>query len=417
MSERTEHPDLIRDAMDEARDDEHIDGDTDEQDGNDEHPPEVESVDMNQLPALRDTDDAEGGLTAIVEKLESDRLELAADIERRKMIAAAARELANTQWGAALSEPMRKAVVRWADAAGLDPVRHVYIIGGRIYINAEYYRERLAARPDILETVEIQLAPLDRRKFDGVEDDGPLRQIQEQINQERLRLQMVHKVPEIYNDPQFAATSAAVAIRVRLRDGRNVWGLGLAGSCGRRKKKAGGVEGGFRDPIGDESPMKTATTRAYRDAGRKIEPAWFKHGDMGLELDRVEEAIAEERATTKRQIAEAGYEGITEERTQGGYVARGRYVELAPGVKFLPEIAHPPFPSEGRDPYSDENPALAMGDGSELATQGLGQSPYGDATPPPAERRDFVRPTVDETCDHGVSLSKMCLECEADELP
>lgn len=215
-------------------------------------------------------------------------------VERTRIIRAASAQIANLQWGTDLDAVTRGAVARWALEAGIDPVRHIDMLGGRIYDNANLYIDACAAHPGFLGDEVVILAPLDRREFDPallLEDDrDTLLEEQKRLNFERLGLQMHHGVPPEINDHPKQA--AAVLVRLFFRDQQPSDGINWAGKYGQKKQ----------DPVGEQHPIKTATTRAYRKAAKKRIPVWFKEGDAGIALEGIEHQIEQDRETVKAQM-------------------------------------------------------------------------------------------------------------------
>lgn len=66
-------------------------------------------------------------------------------VERDRMVRQAASAIAGQTWGKGLSQHEQAAVARYAMEAGLDPVRHINVLGGNVYVNAQAYMDTLAA--------------------------------------------------------------------------------------------------------------------------------------------------------------------------------------------------------------------------------------------------------------------------------
>lgn len=215
-------------------------------------------------------------------------------MRRNEILREAAKDIANLSWGRNMSEHAQYAVARWSLEAGIDPARHIDILGGRIYVNAQFYLDGLAAMPEFHYDEWEVIAPLDTRTISaevlGAERAAALVREQQEINARRLALQMQYSVPQDINE--FPATAAAVLVTLHFRDGTKVAGVNWAGSRGRTK----GQRGGAFDPVGDVEPVKTALTRALRKAALKKVPVWFKQGDHESRFMRAEEAIASDRA-------------------------------------------------------------------------------------------------------------------------
>ncbi len=246
------------------------------------------------------------------------------EVQRARIAAEASGEIAKISWGEKLPQDVRFQVARWCLAHRVDPQRHITILGNRIYDNAEYYIDRCAETGMVERAERIIMAPLDHRTFNvdmvGEQNAKDLQALQYTVNTARLELQVRYGLPDDINE--FPDKTAAVLIRLHLRDGRTFEGWNMAGSRGRKKQSRHGP-GGAYDPVGDQEPVKTATTRAWRKAAKDFIPfAAETFAEEGIGLERIEERLTEERERTKALEAQ----GITDER---------KLVELAPGVRLV----------------------------------------------------------------------------------
>lgn len=103
------------------------------------------------------TQTAERAATAPVEGLEPSRipatlsqqpivelpLEVRQQLELRRMMNQVASAIANLSWGKALDVPTRRAIAEYCHKYGVDPLTEVDILGGNLYINADYWKRRM----------------------------------------------------------------------------------------------------------------------------------------------------------------------------------------------------------------------------------------------------------------------------------
>lgn len=190
--------------------------------------------------------------TAVAKRVDARVAELR---ERNQLVAA----IRGTQWGRDTTPEMARAVAHYCHENGLDPVRHVEILGGRIYLTAEFYDERGAEliRSGVVQPDEPDLISVDPR-LDEMAKAGDEWAKKEQ--ERRLRQRITHGVPE--------KALAAVAQRFRVANGATVLGVNWCGGTGRR------------DPVGDAEPTKTATTRARRRAWKQLADVIPGYGDL-----------------------------------------------------------------------------------------------------------------------------------------
>lgn len=209
-------------------------------------------------PAKTDTleEDLLAGAKTFEERQQA--YELAGAVRRHLLVKKAAAAIAETGWGKSISPLARSAVAQYLLEIGADPARHAYVLGGNIYLNAEFYKELCAANPD----------------FNYPTTDF------------------------IHHDERANAEEQA-----RRKDLRVKWGVPekAPGAClvTLFYKSRGPFEGvnwaGVRDtdPVGKAEPTKTAETRAYRKAALKAEPAWFRKHPK---LTAAESILAQGRA-------------------------------------------------------------------------------------------------------------------------
>jgi hypothetical protein len=191
--------------------------------------------------------------------------QLSTHVRQQQMVAAASKELAQSSWGKEISANARAAVVRYCLEIGADPLRHVFVLGGNIYLNAQFYMELVAANPKFM-----------RDEVDFIHDDT---RASKEERDRRAKLRVEYAVPE--NAP------GAAIVTLFYQDGRGPFiGVNWAGV----KDK---------DPVGKQDPTKSAQTRAYRKAAIKAEPAWFKQSPR---LRHAEEVLAQGREIPNENV-------------------------------------------------------------------------------------------------------------------
>jgi hypothetical protein len=187
--------------------------------------------------------------------------EAKAVIDANRARNAVVRAIRGTMWGKDLNQEAMRAVAEYCRQNQLDGVRHVEILGGRLYLTAEFYDERGAhlIRDGVIEPQEVDFINVDER-LDKLAAGGD--EWAKNETQRRLRERIKHAAPE---------EAKAIAVhRFRIASsGAVVEGVNWCGGGTRKKMGRGGVVYDA-DPIGDLEPTKTAETRARRRAWRKI---------------------------------------------------------------------------------------------------------------------------------------------------
>jgi hypothetical protein len=199
-------------------------------------------------------------------------------VDVRKMELEKARErnaittaIRGQMWAKEATEGTIRAVSEYCYRNGLDPMRHVELLGGRIYLTATAYQEKAAPyiRRGIFVPQEPDLIQADER-LDALAEAGDEWGIAERTR--RMRLRILHGVPE--NAAAACIFRIVVAASGASFTGVNWAGPGLKmvkkeiwepGPTGKRQP-TGRFEEKDSDPVGAADPVKTAITRAERRA-------------------------------------------------------------------------------------------------------------------------------------------------------
>jgi hypothetical protein len=194
-------------------------------------------------------------------------------VEENKARNALIQQIRGTTWSKELNADTIRAVAQYCRENNLDAVRHVEVLGGRIYLTADFYDERGASfiRDGIIQPMEPDYINADTRLDElAQKDDGWAKEERER----RLRARIQFNVPE--------SAKAAVVQRFRITaTGAVVTGVNWCG-----------VQGGKKDPVGDAEPAKTAQTRARRRAWRQIADVIPQYGAVIHPIEARAAAIA-----------------------------------------------------------------------------------------------------------------------------
>lgn len=191
--------------------------------------------------------EAAPGTTVATQNTTAARIEKTRNMlrERNELVAA----IRGTQWGKEANPDMQRAIAHYCYENGLDPVRHVELLGGRIYLTAELYDEKGAPliRAGIVQPEAPEFIHVDDR-LEALAKTGDA--WAKELVTRRLRLRIEHAVPE--------GAKAAVIQRFQIKDGAVILGVNWCGGTNKR------------DPVGEAEPTKTALTRARRRAWKQI---------------------------------------------------------------------------------------------------------------------------------------------------
>lgn len=185
--------------------------------------------------------------------------ERAAKIEEARARTAVAKAIRGSIWGKDLHPTVLDAVIAYCRQNNLDAVRHVEVLGGRIYLTAQFYDEKGAP---LLHSGEVAFDEPDYINADPRLDEDAKAGDEWAAEEGKRRRQLRIK----YNAPE--AAKATVLTRARLRAGMTVIGVNWCG----------GIPNGKKDPVGDAEPTKTAQTRSRRRAWVQIADALPNYG-------------------------------------------------------------------------------------------------------------------------------------------
>lgn len=219
------------------------------------------------------------------------RARLNADVAARRERNAMVAQIRGTQWGLGADSRTTMAVANYCLQMRLDPVRHVEVLGGRIYLTATLYEERAAPliRAGVLIPHEVEFINVDERLDVLAKDDDP--ETAAWAKKEKRRRAMARIT---YNAPDKAMAIAVKRITIA-KTGKTIVGVNWCGGGTRKKWSKGTLIDA--DPVGDLEPTKTAETRAGRRAWKQVADIMPAFGE---EIAPLEAAAAELNAEAKR---------------------------------------------------------------------------------------------------------------------
>jgi hypothetical protein len=201
-------------------------------------------------------------------------------LELRKQRNLVAAQIAGMSWGEKIDLDTRRAVADWGQQFRVDVATEIYILGNRIYPNANLYLRRLGEMA--AEGLVEYAVP------DHIEDDPRLKQLGPEGEGEytrRLRERIRWSVPD--------AAKCAVVFRVKLYSmEREVVGVKWTGG-GTRKN----------DPVGEAFPVETAESRAARRCMRQLTSHLPpEHRTTFDVLDRSADALSDRITESKQRV-------------------------------------------------------------------------------------------------------------------
>lgn len=279
-----------------------------------------------------------------IESLQKFRKAGAAAIAQRKELQRLKQMLDGTTWGKAMTQRAQDAVVAFCSVVGANPQRHVNVLGGNIYLNGDFWSDKLSSdqlfhhyeQREIGKAAEAALRERAKsRKAMALEIEDTLEKGVDDDTAKMLRGQALRLRAEAYADeedanqmaidrsqsgaPEWAVNVVETTIVRfinatpidRIRSGEITdlspylvrmqpvwnWAGGRVEGIKQRMKETGwkweDVTKSMKpDPIGDNEPAKTAATRSLRRAGDKGFSSWMSQ--YSEQVERAERWIEAE---------------------------------------------------------------------------------------------------------------------------
>lgn len=216
--------------------------------------------------------------------------------------------------GSEMSGTMRHVLAEFCRVTRANPLMHVDILGGRPYLNAQYWEDRINSDPsfhhyeqrDISPSVETALRERAARHREVAEQ----LQGEEQAKRLSIALDLEEEADDLalarakWSAPKWASVVVETTIHrfmnnaplEQIRSGEvvdferyliQVAECNWAGNRPKAKSKKGYEYD--PDPIGNEEPAKTARTRSLRRTAKKAFPAWM--AEYENQIRKAEEVI------------------------------------------------------------------------------------------------------------------------------
>lgn len=212
--------------------------------------------------------------------------------------------------GAALSKATRYALAEFCYITRANPQLHVFVLGGRPYLNADYYADLVNQHPYFVRYEQVDLSTnsiallrtqtnqvlADLREFGealGVEAVEDLRREAaalltrgRELERRRAMYGPDPKATHVYETIIYRYENGAPLAQITSgMVGRELWIKEV-----RECNWAGGGAGG--DPVGNADPGQTARTRSFRRCARFAFSAWMENKEA--EIERAERMIEAE---------------------------------------------------------------------------------------------------------------------------
>lgn len=304
-------------------------------------------------------------------------------IDENRARNAVIQQIRGTIWSKEMNDGQIRALAQYCRENQLDAARHVEVLGGRIYLTAEFYDERGA---ELLRSGQIVPAEPDYVNADARLDEMAKAgdEWAKDENDRRKRERIKWNVPE-------DAKAAVVQRFIIAGNGKAVIGVNW---CGQKSNK--------RDPVGDAEPSKTAQTRARRRAWKQIADVIPGYGAIVRPIEEGARALApiltveapETKRPTRPLLTNGGYETEPQAERDENDRPIPRTVEATTETSVQPSgqaaTAEEVF-GENQSDESNENVEVDVVTGAPLSEAGQWVMPLGEKKGTPIGRIDTER--------------------------
>lgn len=231
--------------------------------------------------------------------------------------------------GSAMSPATKAAFAHFCAVARANPQLHVDLLGGKPYLNVNYWVDRCSADPSFIDDDQLEIgadaaSTLRRRAAelrsasDLAEEPQRKRDLMSRAIEQELAAEDIEDLRAKWKVPVWAKVAYVTRIRRfieaaplnKIREGEievAPWMIAVREECnwagGRPLKtfKKGEPQEYTKqtDPIGEEEPEKTARSRSYRRAARKAFPAWMDAFES--QLQKAEQVLEAEWVEVRDQ--------------------------------------------------------------------------------------------------------------------
>ncbi len=258
------------------------------------------------------------------QQLQAIRQAGALSVEKAKLARGIAKQLESMSWGsgyslvkgADLSNGTRYAIAQLCALTGANPALHLYILGDRPYLNADYWAEKIAGQERFVrfEQFNLSLAHIDelRRLADLAAEDGDtedsirLRREARALAQRRSHYAPPEWATHVYETVIHRYSEAAPLMAIRNGTVHGPDWTEVVRECnwagGKPRGRTTGGKDFDADPVGNAEPAKTARSRSLRRAAVKAFAVTL--APVEAEIRKLENAI------------EAEFEDITEQKAE-----------------------------------------------------------------------------------------------------
>lgn len=254
-------------------------------------------------------------------------------VAKQKEINLISRQLSGMTWGSGygmvkgedLSGATRYAIAQLCSLTGANPGLHLYILGNRPYLNADYWAEKIAGQPRFVRYEQINLSTAhieELRKIaeqaaeDGDEEEAKqLRRESRELARRRSHWSPPEWAQEVYETRIYRySESAPLAAISAGRVSAEPWietvaECNWAGGKPQGKTTQGKVYDA--DPVGNAEPSKTARSRSLRRCAIKafqstLQPVEHELRKLENAIEAEFEVIEEDRQEARAALPSAG---------------------------------------------------------------------------------------------------------------
>ena len=229
------------------------------------------------------------------------------EVARKTEVEKVFKQIQGLEWGSGhqlvkgseMSQHARAALAHFCVTVGAHPQLHVNILGGKPWLNTEYFSDRLNSEERFIDFRQVDISQnAELRQHYGVPEH--ITHAYETIIRKLVNFAPIEKIRsgEITDWERYV---------VEVREANWAGGKGQV----TRKKRDGGTFTVDADPVGDAEPAKTARTRSLRRAAVRAFPTWMEKYEAQIEkaeeiLEAEYEIIQDDRRVERAALPQPG---------------------------------------------------------------------------------------------------------------
>ena len=209
-------------------------------------------------------------------------------VAERKEVSLISRQISGLEWGKSFSEEGRYAIAAFARVCRANIIIHVDILGGKPYLNAQYWADYINQHPRFHHYEQTDLSPaVEQALRDAGQEDAA-----DEMAIRRIKWSPRENATVVIETTIYRFINAAPMDKIQSGEITNLDQYLISVSECNWAGGMGDTVKGKKDPVGDSNPGTTARSRSLRRCAVKSFSAWMEQYDA--QIRKAEDVIEAE---------------------------------------------------------------------------------------------------------------------------